>query len=493
MKSRAICILVCCLFIVSAFPSIGNVITNSTLEEQISMSNLELIGMTSLNSPPFEDYEQLSYPLLNIDEYDLLIIAPDDWKDDLEPLKQHKENHEISTIVVGLNEIYAGEYFLVEGRDDAEKVKYFIKNAFDEWNITYVLLVGGRKPGITEKWFVPVRYVGDIDLLDEIYLSDLYFADIYDNEEVFQSWDSNEDNIFGTQKDDIDLYPEVYVGRWACRRIIDLHSIVEKTIEYENTPMHSKKIVLVGGDGFEDDEEFIEGELITESTVSCLPGYEPIRVYASNTDVTSNNIREALGEGASFMHFNGHSWITYWSVYKHNQFDEPERGLGIWNLPLFSNTEFPIVVLGGCRTAQFNVAVFNRPSQLYEPPPLAKYFPAFVDLSWAFARKINGGSVATLGYTIPPMFGFGETGDLDNDGIEEPDCIETGYGFLEPAFFCAYGVEGKTILGECWKFALDKYIEAFAGGAGFIQLWHIRTIHGFVLLGDPSLKIGGYS
>ena len=37
--------------------------------------------------------------------------------------------------------------------DEAEKVKYFIKNAFDNWGISHVLLVGGRKPGIFEKWF----------------------------------------------------------------------------------------------------------------------------------------------------------------------------------------------------------------------------------------------------------------------------------------------------------------------------------------------------
>jgi hypothetical protein len=85
---------------------------------------------------------------------------------------------------------------------------------------------------------------------------------------------------------------------------------------------------------------------------------------------------------------------------------------------LFSNKEYPIFVLSGCRTAQFNVAVINRPKQLHDPPLFAKYYPAYVDLSWEFTRKINGGSVATLGYTVPPICDIGENGDLDDDGID---------------------------------------------------------------------------
>ncbi|MEM2715939.1 MAG: C25 family cysteine peptidase, partial [Candidatus Thermoplasmatota archaeon] len=43
--------------------------------------------------------------------YDFLIISPDEWINELEALKQHKESKGIKTIVVGLNEIYSGKYF----------------------------------------------------------------------------------------------------------------------------------------------------------------------------------------------------------------------------------------------------------------------------------------------------------------------------------------------------------------------------------------------
>lgn len=471
--SKIIAVACICLFLFSVAPAITYERHNYLFSSE---NNLELFIQR----------------LFTMDSYDLLIIAPDNWKDELESFQQHKEGHGIRTVLVGLNEIYSGRYFVAEGRDSAERIKYFIKNALDAWNITYVLLVGGRKLGVNEEWFCPVRYVG-IELSGAPYLSDLYFSDIYDDGRTFQSWDTNDDNVFGTGKDKIDLYPDVYIGRWACRSIMDLRSVIQKTIIYENAPAHSKKIVLVGGDGFDDDEEYIEGELITEQTVNYLTDYEIVRVYASQKDVTPQNIRDALGQGCSFMHFNGHCWVTYWSIYKPTQFDQWEKGLGIWDLLSFSNTEYPIVVLGGCRTAQFNVAVFNRPEQLEEPPLFAKYYPAYVDLGWEFTRKINGGGVATIGYTIPPMCGIGETGDLDDDGIDEPDCIETGNGVLEPTFFYYYGIEGKTMLGECWGYTLSKYIKDDLKGVGSMRLWHILTIYGFVLLGDPSLKIDGYS
>ncbi|RLF56546.1 MAG: peptidase C25, partial [Thermoplasmata archaeon] len=66
------------------------------------------------------------------------------------------------------------------GRDDAEKLKYAIKDAVEEYGIEYVLLVGGLSSPIkSDTWLVPVRYdhlsYGD----EKKTLCDLYFADIY--------------------------------------------------------------------------------------------------------------------------------------------------------------------------------------------------------------------------------------------------------------------------------------------------------------------------
>ena len=76
------------------------------------------------------------------DGYHLLIITPSIFVKALQPLVIHKLAMGMSTKLVTLDEVYQQMFW--HGRDDAEKVKYFIKTAIEEWGIRYVLLVGGE-------------------------------------------------------------------------------------------------------------------------------------------------------------------------------------------------------------------------------------------------------------------------------------------------------------------------------------------------------------
>jgi hypothetical protein len=347
-----------------------------------------------------------------------------------------------------------------------------------------VLLVGGRRPGITETWFLPVRYVNVFWADEKKYVSDLYYADIYDGTYNFSSWDTDNNNVFGEWpengmmlKDNMDLYPDVYVGRWACRSKFELKTIINKTIKYENNPV-SKKIVVAGGDNFEDPG--YEGEIVGDKALTYFSGFEEKKVYASQTDVTAINLKKALGTGAMFMYLHGHGSPGSWSTHKPNDFKVWENGIAIWQLPFFFNTEFPIVLIGGCHNALFNVSVFNHP-WIGVPIPW--------DICSGFVKKYNGGGIASLGYACFPVATPGEYGDLDGDGTNEPDCVEGGYGYMELGLLYAYGIEGNQYLGDCWGYAVSRYTDHFKTP---LARWDIHTIHGFVLLGDPSLKIGGY-
>jgi peptidase C25-like protein len=415
----------------------------------------------------------------------LLIISPMEFVDVLEPFVEHKQSKGISTKLVSLESIYDSTYFPVQGRDDAEKVKYFIKNAYEEWNIKYVLLVGGRKPGITEKWFMPVRYVHVFWAEENRYISDLYFADIYNVDCSVSTWDTDNNDIFcqwpsiGNIKDDIDLYPEVYVGRWPCRNTFELQIIIQKTIAYESMQLN-KKIMLAGGDNFE--EPGIEGEIVCDKSLEYLPDFSYDKVYASEMEVSAENIRTVLGNGAIFMHMHGHGNPVKWGTHSPESFEGWMDGLYITDVPWFFNEEYPILILGGCHTGMFNVSLFNRPwIYTWRPTPEG--------LGWWFARKIDGGGIATIGYTCFPVASPGEYGDLNGDGINEPDCVESGYGFIQLQLLKGYGVEHYQYLGECWGYAISSYLETFKIP---YERWHLHTCEGFILLGDPSLKIGGY-
>ena len=199
--------------------------------------------------------------------YDLIIIAPSKFEDALQPLIDHKNNHGVKTVLKTTEEIY-DEY---PGVDKPEKIKYFIKDALEQWNIKYVLLVGGLKSKVYGKprdnkncgsrdWYVPVRYSNLRVNGDPGYPTDLYYADVYRIGGEFESWDSDGDGIFAEWPDDkpedvMDLYPDVAVGRLAARSVQEVEDVVNKIITYETTAYGEewfKKIKVVSGDGFLD-------------------------------------------------------------------------------------------------------------------------------------------------------------------------------------------------------------------------------------------------
>ena len=89
--------------------------------------------------------------------YDLLIIAPQKFSKYIQALVEHKNKFGVKTILVDVEDVYEQMYW--HGRDDAEKVKFFIKKSIEEWGIKYVILFGCRKnQRAPETWWIPVRY-----------------------------------------------------------------------------------------------------------------------------------------------------------------------------------------------------------------------------------------------------------------------------------------------------------------------------------------------
>jgi hypothetical protein len=215
--------------------------------------------------------------------HDLVIIAPTVFSEPLQPLIDHKNDLGINTYLKTTEEIY-GEY---TGVDKPAQIKNFIKDAIETEGITSVLLVGGLKSVYFAKpkddcnqgssgWYVPVRYTNLRDnpkfplaaeslIYDPGVISDLYYADIYKEGGGFSDWDVNGDGIFaawgrpGIENDtDIDLFPDVALGRLACRSVDEVNTLVDKIITYETTTSGSdwfNKMIVVSGDGFLDQQD----------------------------------------------------------------------------------------------------------------------------------------------------------------------------------------------------------------------------------------------
>lgn len=459
--------------------------------------------------------------LTTVDEFDMVIIAPNSFSQDLQRLVDHKNNVGMKTYLKTTEEIYS-QY---TGADTPEQIKYFIKDAIETQGITYVMLVGGLKsiiyaqprddPNKGDKdWLLPVRYTSNREMgavHDPGFISDLYYADIYDAEGNFSSWDQDKygesDGIFAKWsmfaggKDILDLYPDVYVGRLACRNNYEVNFMVDKIITYETESSGASwfnRMIVVGGDSHHDSStNYNEGEVVCNHILETyMSSFTPVKLYASfktsNPDFvpSDTNIIREVDQGAGFFLFDGHgspgSWNTHWPG-EHNWQDTP-GGISCYDFMDMANAgKYPITVVGGCHNSQFNVSLiytlFDMPYSWSHGVPYAECF------GWHLARKKDGGGIASLGNTGLGYGAVGNHADLDGDGIDLPDTCETLGGYQEVAFFKAYD-EGLDILGEVWAGAERDYLNVFPG---MEDQTDCKTVTQWPLLGDPSLKIGGYN
>lgn len=430
-----------------------------------------------------------------VNEFDLVIITSENFESETKDLVDHKNNLGIKTMTKLVEDIYQ-EY---TGRDDVEKIKYFIKDAIEQYGISYVLLIGGRNGGIfKEEWYVPVRYVNVDDGWETTYISDLYYADIYNETGEFAHWDTNGNGKIGEwadgRKDILGLYPDVYLGRLPCRNTYELQLMIDKIITYETANKESwfYNMVVVGGDSATGDE-YYEGEEENKQALLYMQEFNGIHCWTSDGTLTGpQDVINAVTPGCGFLFFDGHGNPASWSNHPPDDAETWITGLTIFDMPQLKNKDkYPICVIGACHNGQFNVSLLNLikdlieygPSQYFFSPPFKFYHMEWVPECWAWrlACTKDGGSIATLAYTGLDWFA---TGDYDNDGI--PDCTQYLSGFTNTHFFKNYGINNIHILGETHTQTLIDYLNTHPP---MNQVHDCKTVQEFVLLGDPTLQM----
>lgn len=460
-------------------------------------------------------------PFLTVASYDMVIIAPNVFSDEIQSLITHKNRYGIETILKTTESIY-NEY---EGVDKPEEIKYFIKDAIETLGVKYVMLVGGMTSLIigksrddqnqgTKDWHIPVRYTNLQEsggTYDPGFISDLYYADIYEEGGAFSSWDKDKNGesdgtfaywrgLAGFNRDIIDLYPDVYVGRLACRNENEVKTVVSKIIDYERLKHKSNwydTMILIGGDSHDDSgTNYNEGEVACDYVQeNYMSEFNPVKLYASNKDIkpefipSPTNIVNEITRGAGHLLFEGHghpgSWNTHWpGIFS---WGDTPGGIDVADFSGIKNgLELPVVVIGGCHNSQFNVTLtattLEEPFMWTHGEPVAECF------SWHLVRLSTGGTIASLGNTGLGYGAIGNHGDQDGDGIDLPDTLEAVGGYQIHMFYKTIA-EGKDILGEVWGGAEKKYLDTYPG---MKDLTDAKTVEQWPLLGDPSLKIGGY-
>lgn len=388
-----------------------------------------------------------------LEEYDLVVISPDVFSSSLQRFIEHKNSHGVRTFLKDLDEIYNEGY---PGRDEQEQIKYFVKDAIETFGIDYVLLIGSIK-------HMPIRQTAVECWGDQDLPTDLYYADVYDDMGEFCTWDSNNNNIFGEFNwdygniDDADLYADVMIGRIPCQSNLDLKIVLNKIIRYENSAYGQDwfdKILLLGGDTFPN-HGIIEGEYVTDLIADEMDGFESIRLWTSESTFNPLSIDLRTSSGAGFISYSGHGYITGFGTSP----PDVEERIEYFNrhlLGMLNGYKLPIVFFDACLTGTLDYKLFDLISS--------------TGFAYNIVKRPFGGAIAAVGATRVAFT------DVDHHGVHG------GAGYLNLHFFMNYE-EGISVSEMLTKSQYD-YLNYVGKDC--------LTLEEFILIGDPSLKTGGY-
>ncbi|MBC7080742.1 MAG: hypothetical protein H5T44_00590 [Thermoplasmatales archaeon] len=437
----------------------------------------------------------------NSGNYDLLIITPQEFQDELLPLKQFKDATLRPALIVTLEDIYSN----YSGADEAEKVKKCIADYKENHSIKYVLLVGDVDK-LPMRYFYLKRYNSTHINWLQYYLTDHYYADLYDSNGSFCSWDANGNGIFGEIIDDDDdgdfdnidgmnYEFDVSVGRIPASNAEEVRTYVDKVIRYETGVSFNdtwfKNILLVTGTG-----DWVYPSLPTTydeeqnddiNTNMSSIGFTSHKMYHSLADddphyPNSTNINTHLNDGAGFMNVISHGNNVSWGVYN-VQTDMD----GLTNVD-----KLTVIYSFGCSTAKLgpicpinryidvNGTVRDYGGEYTYPIPIG---------SWVEPAEPNVIQGSATDISCMPEYWdlYYENGAIAFVGSTAESSGVMGSPVMQK-FFQSFA-EGHRILGDLWKSLNDKIINgSYDIGSDWDRTRRYLYINVF---GDPSLVIGG--
>jgi hypothetical protein len=158
-----------------------------------------------------------------LDNYDLLILTTDSFESGFWPLKEAHDITGVNTVIKTLSDV---------GGNDLDSIRNYIRTAYLNWGIDYVL-IGGDANIVP----APILWVSgwdeNVSYNEEYMPVDLYYAclDGPYNYDADDKWGEPTD---GENGGDVDLIAEVYVGRACVDDMADVNNFVTKTVTYIN-------------------------------------------------------------------------------------------------------------------------------------------------------------------------------------------------------------------------------------------------------------------
>ncbi|MBN1945610.1 MAG: hypothetical protein JW797_08025 [Bradymonadales bacterium] len=157
-----------------------------------------------------------------IGDWDYLIVTTDALRPAFETLADWRRQTGLPTRVVTMQEVTQA----ATGRDTAEQLRNYLKAMWEEQGVQIVLL-GGDTPLVPHRDVYAYAEIEGIFETAAITPSELYFSDLDGD------WDGDEDGAFGEFEDDLEMMPDIAVGRVPARSLQEAEGYVAKVLAYE--------------------------------------------------------------------------------------------------------------------------------------------------------------------------------------------------------------------------------------------------------------------
>lgn len=362
-----------------------------------------------------------------------VIITSDALAPSFEPLADWKNKKGLSAEIVTTAWIYAN----YSGVDDQARIREFIKDAYQNWGTLWVLL-GGDTNVVPER----LAYAMDCEMglpSDNEIPCDLYYADLDSD------WNENGNSVYGELDDNVDMYPDVFVGRASVEDAAEASTFVDKILTYEvsGSNGHALDMLFLA--------EILWSDPYTDSSIGkdsiddlYVPNrFDPItKLYASAGNESPSSVIAALNAGQNIVNHDGHAWYTLMGV-----------GTGYLTLSdmdaLTNGPEYSLLFSIGCWPAAFD----------------------YDCIAEHFVSNPNGGGVAFVGNS---RYGWGSPGNPK-------------YGYsdrFDQQFFKSLFDDGIYHIGNTLAAAKAAYV-VFSGQEN-VYRWCEYQIN---LLGDPEMPI----
>ena len=242
--------------------------------------------------------------------YELLVVTKQQYVSAFDEYVAFYLARGLRTHVVSLESITS----TMEGRDNAEKLRNYIIQEYEQNGIMMVNLAGDV-PDIPYRGFY--CHVDSGDGYDDSNIpADLYFA------ALDGTWNDDNDNRWGEIGED-DLLPEIGIGRMCFSNQTELNNMLHKSMTYQAEPVLGEfRKVIMAGEHLYDEPYLSNGSQYLElligthddngyTTTGIPENYNFTRLYYEDGNWSGTNLRNAINQGTQYVHHDGHANSDY--------------------------------------------------------------------------------------------------------------------------------------------------------------------------------------